>query len=277
MLTRFGQFVGTPGFMSPEQVDPNIRDIDTRADVYSLGILLYVLLTGVEPFASAGDKRPALDEWVRRRREGRPRPRQIHREASVARPLAARGASPPHRSKYLAPCPRRLGRRSAARPGERMPISCPSRAGPAFRWSLRPGRPPAPPLVVAKAAALAAGRAALSPSLAGLLPGARIPAKPKLIKIPAPCRNRSTRRNSRVVRPVDKTPTRFMRRLSTRFMRSIKGPLPASSIFTCRGEILPLKAAARHPDRFPEETLLSERCVRLGRSDKSGQIGSQGS
>ena len=70
--TRFGQFIGTPGFMSPEQIDPNIRDIDTRTDVYSLGVILYVLLTGLQPFEASGGRRPPLDEWLRQLREEEP-------------------------------------------------------------------------------------------------------------------------------------------------------------------------------------------------------------
>jgi eukaryotic-like serine/threonine-protein kinase len=71
--TRFGQFLGTPGYMSPEQVNPNIRDIDTRTDVYSLGVVLYVLLTGMQPFEMKGQQRPSLEEWLRRLREEEPR------------------------------------------------------------------------------------------------------------------------------------------------------------------------------------------------------------
>jgi WD40 repeat protein len=69
MHTRFGQFIGTPGYMSPERVDPKIQDIDTRTDVYSLGVILYELLTGLQPFEIKKRHRPSLEEWLRQLRE----------------------------------------------------------------------------------------------------------------------------------------------------------------------------------------------------------------
>jgi serine/threonine protein kinase len=70
--TRWGQFLGTPGYMSPEQVSHDAQDVDTRTDVYSLGVVLYVLLTGLQPFEVKPRQQPRVDELLRRLREEDP-------------------------------------------------------------------------------------------------------------------------------------------------------------------------------------------------------------
>jgi serine/threonine protein kinase/WD40 repeat protein len=72
LFTAFEQFIGTPTYMSPEQAEMSELGIDTRSDIYSLGVLLYELLTGQTPFDSDLLLRSGLDETRRIIREQEP-------------------------------------------------------------------------------------------------------------------------------------------------------------------------------------------------------------
>jgi serine/threonine protein kinase/tetratricopeptide (TPR) repeat protein len=77
LFTRFHAFIGTPAYTSPEQMEMGGLDVDTRSDIYSLGVLLYELLTGRPPFDPEALKKSSLEEMRRIVREVDP-PRPSH-------------------------------------------------------------------------------------------------------------------------------------------------------------------------------------------------------
>jgi serine/threonine protein kinase len=101
LFTEFGAVIGTLEYMSPEQAELNNQDIDTRSDVYSLGVLLYELLTGTTPLAAQRRERTAFLELLRLIREEEP-PRPSARLSSAQASLPAVSAQRQARPAQLA-------------------------------------------------------------------------------------------------------------------------------------------------------------------------------
>src|SRR5262249_47863651 len=103
LITGFGNIVGTLEYMSPEQAEVNQLDIDTRSDVYSLGVLLYELLTGSTPFSRTEVGKGGVLEMLRVIREQEPPRPSTKRSTAEGLPMLAanRGTEPAKLTKLV--------------------------------------------------------------------------------------------------------------------------------------------------------------------------------
>jgi WD40 repeat protein/serine/threonine protein kinase len=103
MFTQFGALVGTFEYMSPEQAEMNAFGVDTRSDIYALGVLLYELLTGTTPVERKRLREAALDELVRliKEEEAPPPSKRLSSSNNLPKIAAARKTEPARLSKLV--------------------------------------------------------------------------------------------------------------------------------------------------------------------------------
>jgi len=163
-VTATGAVLGTPGYMAPEQISGNVRDIDARTDVYALGVLLFELLTGQLPVSGA-----TAQEYFERMKKGTPpSPRSIRRDIPRSLDALCRRAISPRREDRPASAEEFARGLQDARSRGAIPwrsflrplaagAAVAAMAGGLVVWALRPGQEPTPS---AKEAPRAAPKAA---------------------------------------------------------------------------------------------------------------------
>src|SRR5262249_50638884 len=104
LTTEVGAVIGTPAYMSPEQANLTGQDVDTRTDIYSLGVILYQLLTGELPFDTAEPRSVSYEELLRKIREVDPPSPSVR----LATPGSNRAAAARRRATDLASLHRAL-------------------------------------------------------------------------------------------------------------------------------------------------------------------------